>query len=814
MNISVIGLGKLGAPLSAVFASKGHTVVGVDINESFVAALNAGRPPVEEPGLTEMIAANRSRLSATMDTRHAVATTDVTFIIVPTPSDPAGGFSVRYVLDAVKEIGRALADKSGFHLVVLTSTVMPGATDAEIVPALEEASGLRCGRDFGLCYNPEFIALGSVISNMLKPDFLLIGESDTRSGDILENIYRSSCNNEPAVARMNFVNAELTKLSVNTFVTTKISYANMLANLCEKLPGADVDVVTAAIGNDSRIGHKYLKGALGYGGPCFPRDNVAFSHLARQVEAPALLAEATDEINRLQAPLLAKTVLSHLPKGGTVGILGLSYKPDTGVIEESQSIALAQALLDQGVPLAVYDPEAMPGARRVLANGPVFAASMKECARRADVLVIATQWEEFKRLSPDDLNNANGRPTIVDCWRILPRSEFERKANYVTLGRGPKLERAEAIKDPPCEPVCSRTGKAVSSSGQATRVLVTGAGGFIGHHLVTFLKELGYWVRGVDIKNTEFAPTDADELLLLDMRRWENCLEATAGIAEVYALAADMGGMGFISANHGLILHNNSLINTHTLEAARENGAQRYFYTSSACVYPVSLQQDAAVTPLKEEDAYPADPEDAYGWEKLIAERLCNHYRLDYGIHTRLVRFHNIFGPYGTWEGGREKAPAAMCRKIAVAKLTNNPEIEIWGDGEQTRSFCFIDDCVKGIYKLMQSDYHEPLNLGQDRLISINALADMVANAAGIRIKKRHVSGPQGVRGRNSDNTRLREVLGWEPQISLEEGMARTYFWIEEQVRATLATGPQEASRRAKDLAASTVVTATAGARA
>jgi len=320
------------------------------------------------------------------------------------------------------------------------------------------------------------------------------------------------------------------------------------------------------------------------------------------------------------------------------------------------------------------------------------------------------------------------------------------------------------------------------------KVLVTGAGGFIGHHLLTHLKRQGHWVRGVDIKPPEYSMGTADEFELLDLRRWDSCLQATRGVDEVYALAADMGGMGFISCHHAQILYNNSLINLHTLEAARVNGVRRYLYTSSACIYPEYKQTDANVVPLKEEDAYPAQPQDAYGWEKLVTERLCMHYREDFGIETRIVRFHNIFGPLGTWDGGREKAPAAMCRKVALAKLTGNPAIDIWGDGEQTRSFCYIDDCVNGIDRLMQSDFREPINLGQDRMVTINELADMVANIAGVRIVKKHVDGPMGVRGRNSDNTLLRRALGWTPEISLEEGLAKTYGWIEEQVKQKLAS--------------------------
>jgi len=266
------------------------------------------------------------------------------------------------------------------------------------------------------------------------------------------------------------------------------------------------------------------------------------------------------------------------------------------------------------------------------------------------------------------------------------------------------------------------------------------------------------------------------------LRRWENCLAATEGIDEVYALAADMGGMGFISHNHAMILHNNILINTHSLEAAKANGVRRYFFSSSACVYPEYKQVDADVVPLKEEDAYPAQPQDAYGWEKLVTERLCQHYMEETDMETRVARFHNIFGPFGTWDGGREKAPAAICRKVAVASLTGDRRIEVWGDGEQTRSFCYVNDCLEGIFRLMQSEHREPLNIGQDRMVTINEMVDIVAHIAGIQVAKEHVPGPQGVRGRNSDNTRLQEVLGWAPGITLEEGLSSTYSWIEMQL--------------------------------
>ena len=444
MNISVIGLGKLGAVLAGVMAERGHEVVGVDVNPAAVEAINQGIAPVREPGLDQMIRRNASRLSATGDFRQAILKSDITFMVVPTPSGPDGTFSLSFVLSAAEKIALALREKSSYHVVVISSTVMPGATGGEVLPRIERISGKKCGPDFGLCYNPEFIALGSVIHDMSDPDMLLIGESDERAGAALEALYRTVCLNHPPVARMNFVNAELTKISVNTFVTTKISYANMLAEVCEKVPGADSHVVSEAIGLDTRIGRKYLKGAFGYGGPCFPRDNVAFARFAEMNAVDAALAKATDHVNQRQVSRLAEIILDALGEGETVGILGLSYKPDTDVIEESQGLMLARRLARAGCRVAVYDPAAMNNARGTLGDSVEYSESVGACAAAASVVVIATPWKDFQELRPQQLRQSGRRPVVIDWWRILPRAEFEPVADYIACGRGPAMAAREA----------------------------------------------------------------------------------------------------------------------------------------------------------------------------------------------------------------------------------------------------------------------------------------------------------------------------------------------------------------------------------
>lgn len=443
MDIAVIGLGKLGAPLAAVLASVGHRVVGVDVDPRPVAALNAGLAPVGEPGLQARLDLGRGRLSATTDFAAAIRATDLSFVIVPTPSGPDGAFSNRHVIDAVGRIGAALRGVGRYHVVNIAATVMPGSTGGEIRAALEGASGLAVGPGVGLTYNPEFIALGSVVRDLLAPDMVLIGEGDARAGDVLAAAYATVVPANTPVQRMNWVCAELTKIAVNTFVTTKISYANMIAEMCERLPGADAEVVTRALGRDSRIGAKYLRAALGYGGPCFPRDNVALAALARGLGLRADVAEATDAVNRRQVARIVALVARLAPVPTRIAVLGLAYKPDTAVVDESQGVMIARALACLGHEVLVADPLALEGALAALDGRATPYADAAAAVAAAAVVLVATPDRHFAALPAGCFAANGGGKLVLDCWGVLP-AEIAEVADVLYPGRGPALIEAVA----------------------------------------------------------------------------------------------------------------------------------------------------------------------------------------------------------------------------------------------------------------------------------------------------------------------------------------------------------------------------------
>jgi UDPglucose 6-dehydrogenase len=437
----VVGLGKLGACVAAILAARGFRVVGADVDAEKVRRVNAGEPPVREPGLATCLGTAAGRLSATTDVGEAILASDVTFILVPTPSQPDGRLSLRHVLAVVDRIGEALRQKSDPHDVVVSSTVMPGDTGGVIREHLEKAAGRLCGEALELCYNPAFVALGSVIRDFLNPDFVLVGESDPQAGERLAAVYHRACENDPPIERVNLVDAELIKLSVNAFVTTKISFANALASICERLPGADADVVARAVGRDRRIGPRYLTGGAPYGGPCFPRDSQAFAAVGHSVGVPVRLAEATDRINRERARELADQVRRHLSGDGTIGILGLAYKAQTSVIEESPGVRLALALASEGARVTCHDPEALGDAAEALRGaGPGAIAACRsaaDCVRQADVVVLMTPWDEYRQI-PAEVFVRSGRPRVViDCWRLRPDLAAEAGVWYRPVGMGP-----------------------------------------------------------------------------------------------------------------------------------------------------------------------------------------------------------------------------------------------------------------------------------------------------------------------------------------------------------------------------------------
>lgn len=445
-GISVVGLGKLGLPMAACLASKGYKVIGVDVSLKTVMAVNGGRSPIYEPGLRELLERCRGSLSATDDFNLAIDDSDVTFIVVPTPSNDTGGFSTKFVEAAVASVGRALRSKQGFHVVALTSTVLPGVTERVLRPLLEGASGKQCGVDFGLCYNPEFIALGSVIRDFQNPDMVLIGESDRRAGEIVADIYRRVCDNDPSLARMTPYNAELTKIALNTYVTMKIAYANTIAELCENIPGGDVDVVTGALGLDARIGSRYLKGGLGYGGPCFPRDNKALSFFARGVGCQAKLCEATDHVNDYQTDRIVRLVRQKLVEveGKKIALLGLTYKADTDVTEESAALKIATALIQSGAKVQIYDPSVTSGGWSAPKDEKMtFADSAFACLDGADLCILATPWHDFAELTVEDFQRNMKSPVLLDCWRFFDRPEFREKLDCLAVGMVPAQQVAK-----------------------------------------------------------------------------------------------------------------------------------------------------------------------------------------------------------------------------------------------------------------------------------------------------------------------------------------------------------------------------------
>ena len=435
MKISVFGLGKLGAVLAALHANKGHEVIGVDLNNSFIDAINQGITPHSEPMLQELIINAKANLSATNNAEEAVLKSDASYLIVPTPSDENGIFINDFIISVMNEIGKALRKKDTYHLVVINSTVMPGSCDGEIKSALELSSGRKVGENLGLVYSPEFIALGSVVKDMKFPDLVLIGESDKKAGDIVENIAKSIIESNPEIHRMTMVNAEIVKIAINTFVTTKISFANMLSEICDRLPNADVDVVTSAVGSDTRIGKKYLKGALGYGGPCFPRDNVALTRLAFKLGAASDVPEATDATNKRQVQRIVNLVSNLGLNSKKISVLGMSYKPDTPVIDESQGIMIANQLADLGLAISVNDPQALENAQKVLNSKIQIINNVEAAILDSEVIIITTPWQEYKDINPKIFNNK----TIIDCWRIYDQSEIP-NCNVIYLGRSGLVE--------------------------------------------------------------------------------------------------------------------------------------------------------------------------------------------------------------------------------------------------------------------------------------------------------------------------------------------------------------------------------------
>jgi UDPglucose 6-dehydrogenase len=430
MKISIIGLGKLGSCYAAVLSYKGYDVTGVDIDQASVDSLNKYIAPVVEPDLQDLISKRKGRLNAITDTAKAIEQSNVSFVIVPTPSDSEGRFSMKYVLSAAESIGRGLNNRSKYHVVVMTSTIMPGDMEGKFIPALEKFSGKKAGKDFGVCYNPQFIALGSVIKNMLHPDTVLIGESDLKAGNLIQWIYMNTVENKPHFARMNFVNAEIAKISINAFITLKVSFANMIGQVCNNTKNGNATDVLNAVGSDTRIGNKYLSAGLPFGGPCFPRDNTALSVFAENIGVNPFLPKATVNTNFNHMEFIVESIIENIPPlTKTITILGLAYKANTPVIEESPSIFLAKKLINKGIKVCAYDPLAMDNAKREIGSIN-YMSSTESAINGADVIVIATACDDFKKITP---NRIKKTAKLIDCCGLLDEEQWG--SRLIKLGK-------------------------------------------------------------------------------------------------------------------------------------------------------------------------------------------------------------------------------------------------------------------------------------------------------------------------------------------------------------------------------------------
>ena len=769
MNVAVIGLGKLGLPLAVTIAAAGHRVVGIDTDGQCIADIARRDTPWIEPGLAQMLEQVRSSFSTIEGGSGTSARCEVSIVVVSTPTASDGSYDDRHVLAAIEAIGAELLQHDRSHLVIVASTVMPGTMGNRIAQRLEETSGRRLGSALGLCYSPIFAALGALLKGYREPDFVLIGESDANAGELSAGLFKSIVTNDAPILRMPLIDAELAKIAINNFIIAKMSFANMLAHVCQALPGADVDRVTAAMGCDRRIGMTYLRAAMPYGGPCFGRDVGAFAALGRKLGTPIPLSEAAGAVNERHFAHLLAMIEDVAPVGSVVAILGLAFRPATAVIHASHSISIARALAASGRRVRAWDPLAGVPARETLEPTIEVACSPAECIAHADVVVVTNPDPAFAAIPPEKWAAAGKRPVVFDCWRILPAERLREFADirYIGVGSGESPHMRDRTIDAP--------------------VVVTGAGGFIGGFLTRRLRERGHrHIRCVDIKplrewHQHFPDT---QNMVLDLRTAEACRTASSGMSVVFNLACDMGGIGYIEANKADCMLS-VLINTHMLLAAREAGVYRFFYPSSACVYAADKQVTENAV-LKELDAYPAMPEDGYGWEKLFGERMCRHFQEDFGVPTRVARYHNVYGPYCIYDGGREKAPAALARKVALAKLCGRQDIEIWGDGKQTRSFLFVDDCVDATLLLTAADASDPLNIGSEQLISVDDLVSLLENIAGIKLARRYnPAAPVGVRGRSSDNSAIKSFLGWKPKVPIEVGIEATYRWIHDMLART-----------------------------